>query len=45
MGWFSVQNLNAHVDDIYLNQLILVTGVIVDLPVATTDKNQIYFLC
>ena len=20
MGWFSVQNLNTHVDDIYLNQ-------------------------
>ncbi|HBA95886.1 MAG TPA: hypothetical protein DCY96_02245, partial [Gammaproteobacteria bacterium] len=28
MGWFSVQNLNTHVDEIYLNQSILVTGVI-----------------
>ncbi|SFV79364.1 hypothetical protein MNB_SUP05-11-368 [hydrothermal vent metagenome] len=43
MGWFSVQNLNTHVDDIYLNQLILVTGVIADLPEASTDKTKFIF--
>jgi hypothetical protein len=40
MDWFSVQNLNTHVDDIYLNQPILVTGVIADLPEASTDKTK-----
>jgi hypothetical protein len=43
MGWFSVQNLNTHVDDIYLNQSILVTGVIADLPEASTDKTKFIF--
>ncbi|HBN57999.1 MAG TPA: hypothetical protein DD382_01740, partial [Gammaproteobacteria bacterium] len=43
MGWFSVQNLNTHVDEIYLNQSILVTGVIVDLPEASTDKTKFIF--
>ena len=44
MGWFSVQNLNTHVDEIYLNQSILVTGVIVDLPEASTDKTKFIFM-
>ena len=43
MGWFSVQNLITHVDDIYPNQPILVTGVIADLPEATTDKTKFIF--
>jgi hypothetical protein len=43
MGWFSTQNLNTHVDDIYLNQSILVTGVIADLPEASTDKTKFIF--
>ncbi|HCV92497.1 MAG TPA: DNA internalization-related competence protein ComEC/Rec2 [Gammaproteobacteria bacterium] len=43
MGWFSVQNLNTHVDEIYLNQSILVTGVIADLPEASTDKTKFIF--
>jgi len=44
MGWFSVQNLNTHVDDIYLNQPILVTGVIADLSEASTDKSNLFFM-
>jgi hypothetical protein len=43
MGWFSVQNLNTHVDDIYLNQPILVTGVIADLPEVSADKTKFIF--
>ncbi|RUM75998.1 MAG: hypothetical protein DSZ13_04610 [Candidatus Thioglobus sp.] len=43
MGWFSTQNLNTHVDDIYLNQPILVTGVIADLPESSTDKTKFIF--
>ena len=43
MGWFSTQNLNTHVEDIYLNQPILVTGVIADLPESSTDKTKFIF--
>ena len=43
MGWFSTQNLNTHVEDVYLNQPILVTGVIADLPESSTDKTKFIF--
>jgi len=43
MGWFSTQNLNTHVEDVYLNQPILVTGVIADLPESYTDKTKFIF--
>lgn len=43
MGWFSTQNLNTHVDDIYLNQSILVTGIIADLPESSPDKTKFIF--
>ena len=44
MGWFSTQNLNTHVNDIYLNQSILVTGVIAGLPESSTDKTKFIFM-
>ncbi len=43
MGWFSAQNLDTHVDDIYLNQPILITGVIVDLPEKSNNKTKFIF--
>ena len=43
MGWFSTQNLNTHVEDIYLNQPILATGVIADLPESSADKTKFIF--
>lgn len=42
MGWFSTQNLNTHVDDIYLDKPLLVTGVISDLP--ETNKSNTKFI-
>jgi len=43
MSWFSTQNLNTHVDDIYLNKPILVSGVISDLPEISSDKTKFIF--
>ena len=43
MGWFSTHNLNTHVDDIYLNKPILVTGVISGLPEISSDKTKFIF--
>ena len=43
MGWFSAQNLNTHVGGAYLNRSIIITGVIEDLPEASTSKTKFIF--
>ena len=43
MGWFSTQNFSTHVEDIYLNQPILVTGIVADLPESSADKTKFIF--
>ncbi len=44
MGWSYTQNLNTNIVDIDLNQSILVTGVIADLPESPANKSKFIFL-